>query len=361
MPFSEIIGHRALLSLISHAVARESLPPSLIFAGPDGVGKRHVALAVAAALNCQAPLQSTSETEIADPNQTKRGSSRLEDFTIEADSCAQCNACRRIARGVHADVIMIEPSANGNIVIDQVRGAVDSATYRPFEGHRRVVIIDEADLLLVEAQNALLKTLEEPPPASVFFLVSSRPDMLIPTVRSRCQRLRFGRLSEAEVSTLLMEVHGYTELDAHAAAATAGGSVGKVLKEGSADFSTARDVARRVLQTVSESPGAKQRLTSAKELTKGSTGSRLAADRENLALRLRALGSLLRDLQVLLTGADENILANADLKQGLVVLGKAFNGDRIGNAFSAVDQALEALVERNASPKIVADWLVCQL
>ncbi len=101
---------------------------------------------------------------------------------------------------MHADVLVVEPGDTGAIKVEQVRDAIDRTAYRPFEGRRRVVIIDEADALAVAAQNALLKTLEEPPPASVFVLVTSRPDVLLPTVRSRCQRLRFGRLAPGEVA-----------------------------------------------------------------------------------------------------------------------------------------------------------------
>ena len=82
----------------------------------------------------------------------------------------------------------------GSIKIEQVRDVIDRADYRPFEGRRRVVIIDEADALMDAAQNALLKTLEEPPSASMFVLVSSIPDALLPTVRSRCSRLRFAAI-----------------------------------------------------------------------------------------------------------------------------------------------------------------------
>src|ERR687887_276355 len=101
--------------------------------------------------------------------------------------------------------------------------AIERTAYRPFEGRHRVVIIDDADTVNVEAQNALLKTLEEPPAASTFVLVTSRPDVLLPTVISRCQRLRFGRLSPSDVAAVLIREHGYTETDAHAAASVSDG------------------------------------------------------------------------------------------------------------------------------------------
>ena len=120
-----------------------------------------------------------------------------------------CAACRRIERGVHPDVLTIEPGDTGSIKIEPIRDVIDRAGFRPFEGRRRVVIIDEADALVAQAQNALLKTLEEPPSASVFLLVSSMPDALLPTVRSRCPRLRFAALPVADVATALMRDHEF--------------------------------------------------------------------------------------------------------------------------------------------------------
>ncbi|MEI7992665.1 MAG: DEAD/DEAH box helicase, partial [Actinomycetota bacterium] len=105
--------------------------------------------------------------------------------------CGRCPVCTRIARGVHPDVLLIKPGDNGSIKIEQVRDLIERAAYRPFEGKRRVVIIDEADTLMAAAQNALLKTLEEPPSSSMFVLVTARPDALLGTVRSRCIQLRF--------------------------------------------------------------------------------------------------------------------------------------------------------------------------
>jgi DNA polymerase-3 subunit delta' len=331
MPFRDITGHRQLLELIARAAVRGTLPPSLIFAGPDGVGKRMAAVALAQFLNC--------------PNRTQN------------DSCGTCASCTRIARRVHADVLILEPGDTGAIKIDQIRDVIDRTAYRPFEGRRRVVVVDDADAVNLEAQNALLKTLEEPPAASTFVLVTSRPDMLLPTVLSRCQRLRFGRLSPADVAAVLMRGHEYAETDAHAAASVSDGSIGKALEGRLQEFVDARDAAAGLLETVAATHDPRRRLEGAKALSGAARGG---SDRDDLARRLRALSSMLRDLGVLISRADERALANADLRDRLQRLQKSFDGDRALRAFAAVDRALSAL-DRNASPKIVADWLAFQI
>jgi DNA polymerase-3 subunit delta' len=328
MPFRNVIGHRRLLELTARAALRGSLPPSLIFDGPEGVGKRRAAIALAQFVNCAAPTAS--------------------------DACGSCHSCTRIARGVHPDVLVVEPGETGSIKIEQVRDAIERSAYRPFEGRRRVVVVDHADAMAGEAQNALLKTLEEPPSSSMFVLVTSRPDVLLPTVRSRCQRLRFGRLAPAEIAAVLEREHGYSPADAHAAAAAADGSIGRALEGSSEDYADARDAAVALLTEVGSTDDVRSRIETAKALSAASS------DRAELGRRLRAAASMLRDVGVLLSRADERDLANADLKPLLRRLMTTFDTDRTLRAFSAIDRALDAL-ERNASPKIVADWLVLQI
>jgi len=121
MSFRQIAGHRHLLELVARASSRGTLPPSLIFAGPEGVGKRMAAVALAQLMNC------------------------LQTETFQGlDGCGTCASCKRIGRGVHADVLMVEPGDTGTIKIDQVRDAIERSAYRPFEGRRRVVIINDA-------------------------------------------------------------------------------------------------------------------------------------------------------------------------------------------------------------------------
>jgi DNA polymerase-3 subunit delta' len=239
------------------------------------------------------------------------------------DACGVCPTCTRIARGVHPDVPIIAPGDTGVIKIEQVRGVVDRAGYRPFEGKRRVVIIDEADALMASAQNALLKTLEEPPPSSVFILATSRPDMLLATVRSRCIRLWFAAQRAAAIDT------------------------------------DARDVAERALEQAAAGADPARLLDAAKELL-GRPGGSAAGDREQLSSHLRAMAVLVRDAAVLATRADDGALANPDVRPAIERLATAYRGERGVRAYTAIDQALMAL-ERNAGVKVVADWVMLHL
>ena len=366
MPFRTIVGHRRLISLLSRAIVRGTLPPALLLAGPAGVGKRRAAVAIAEAVNCLKPQDVASgfpppprlRQDLAEAQSAKAGSRTDSGGEIVRDGCGECAACRRIQRGVHPDVILIEPGDMGSIKIDKVRDVIDRADFRPFEGRRRVVIIDEADALVEPAQNALLKTLEEPPSASIFVLVSSMPDALLPTVRSRCSRLRFAALSPAEVTEVLTRDHGYTEPDARAVAMDAEGSVGRALQAESADLVEAREGAQRLLDYTVRANDPTRRLDAAAAVTAKKSSS--SGEREQLAACLRALGSLLRDVGILATGGDRRLIGNTDLESKLVPLARTFDSRRSSRAYAAVDEALAAL-ERNASPKIVADWLVLQL
>jgi DNA polymerase-3 subunit delta' len=255
---------------------------------------------------------------------------------------------------VHADVLTIEPGETGAIKVDQVRAAIERTAYRPFEGRRRVVIIDDADAMEAPPQNALLKTLEEPPAASSFVLVTSRPDVLLPTVRSRCQRVRFGPLAPAEIAQVLRRDHGFGEREAHAAAAAAEGSIGRALEEDSEAYVGARDAAEAMLRMIAQASTPAQRLAAARALG----GDKM--DRDELGRRLRLVASMLRDIGVLLSNAGEQRLANGDMQPVLARLLPSFDADRALDAFAAVDRAAQAL-DRNASPKIVADWLAFQV
>ncbi len=323
--------------LLSHAIRRDTLPPTLLFAGPAGVGKYLVAKAVASAVNCLTPL--------------------LDQGDIPQDACGVCRSCDRIERDMHVDVSAIQPDERARIKIEVVREVLERTGYRPFEGRRRVVIIRDADTLEIASQNALLKSLEEPPPGTSFVLTTAIVGALLPTVRSRCMRLRFGRLPARDVAAVLMRDHGVEEREAVAAAAFADGRVGEALAMGSSDVAVLRETALLLLRQAARQ-GAQGRLQAAAVLATGP--AKKERPREDVALVLRMMAAMLRDIELMNTGADAGVLANPVLAHELSSLTRGYSGGRARDAFVAVDKALAAL-DRNAGTKVVSDWLALQL
>jgi DNA polymerase-3 subunit delta' len=329
VPFSAIAGHAPVLRLLRQAVSRDRVPQSLLFAGPEGVGKRAVAVALAQAVNC--------------PDRR------------DGDACGVCRNCVRIGRGQHSDVILVSRGDEASIKIRTLRERIlEQVGFRPFEARRRVYIIDNADDLTPEAQDALLKTLEEPPPSAILILITAYPDTLFPTILSRCRRLRFGLLTEADVARVL-EHAGATPQEAHRRAAGSGGSVSRVLAGDAAKYDDDREAALTLL-AAAKGGAILQRLKAGAALAAHDSKRRARAA---LGSRLAIVQSLLRDLALLRAARDAS-LAHADLEDTLRGLSPAFDLPRVTEAFAAVSRAEHAL-DRNASPKIVADWLAVTL
>ncbi len=330
MPLAAIIGHAPVVALLKQAVRRGSVPQSLLFAGPDGVGKRAVAVALAQAINCP-----------------KRGAGD--------DACGTCSTCERIERGVHTDVAIVDRGEDASIKINVVRERVlDAIGYRPFEAARRVFVIDGAEDLGEQAQDALLKTLEEPPPSAVLILVTAFPDLLRPTIQSRCRRLRFGTLAESDVARVLTERHKLEPKQARSLAAASGGSVGRALAAETGSLDEDREAAFGLVAAARGRVG--DRLRAAAALAKHDSDRR---DREALADRLAIVGSILRDLGAMASGRG-GALVNSDREADLRSLAGAYDLRRVVAGYAAVNQAQSAL-SRNAGPKIVADWIAVAL
>jgi DNA polymerase-3 subunit delta' len=346
MAFRDIVGHRRQIGLLARALGADALPPSLVFSGPEGIGKRMVAVAVAQSLNCLTPA--------------------VDGAAGRRDGCGTCPACSKIARRIHPDVLLIEPEDTEEIKVEAVRQVVGQVTFRPFEGRYRVVVIDRADQMNNFAQNALLKTLEEPPQRTIMVLVTAQPDTLLATIRSRCCQVRFAALAPHEIALALVERHGFTEPDANAAAALAGGSFRKALEAGTGETTEARAVAVAVLQEVARQSDPRARLAAGAALLpagprKGRDKSQAVSDRGALAVRLSALASIIRDVTVLSARASDEALVNLDIRNELESLTRHYDRARLERAFSAVGRSLAAVERHNASPKIVVDWLAVQL
>jgi DNA polymerase III subunit delta' len=222
MRWEDISGQERAVRLLRGALERDRVHHAYLLAGPEGVGKELLARAFAQAANCEAD----------DPR---------------ARPCGKCPSCRGIERGNFPDVSFVMPQtellARGlvsradldgapskEIRVDDVRALAKRLSFAALRGRRKIAIVTPADAMNERAQNTLLKTLEEPPPGTTFLLVSTNPDALLPTIRSRCARVQLGPVpEEALVERLRRE--GAGEAEARERAARAEGSFSRALAE----------------------------------------------------------------------------------------------------------------------------------
>ena len=199
MAWSETVGQPFAVRVIRAHLSSGRIPPAYLFVGPEGVGKRLVALELAKAFNCE---------------------------HADHDVCDQCGSCRRIAGGVHPDVRVLQPhGASATIRIDEVRAVIAQAALRPFMARCGVVILDGAERLTEEAANSLLKVIEEPSTRIRFCVISAQPSACLPTIVSRCQVLRFGRLPQEFLEQRLRAMGSGDPALVREAARLAGGSL----------------------------------------------------------------------------------------------------------------------------------------
>jgi DNA polymerase-3 subunit delta' len=198
----------------------------------------------------------------------------------------------------------------------------------------------------------------------MFILVTSQVDQLLATVRSRCSVVRFARLGAAEIAAVLERDYGKSPRDAAGLAASADGNLRRAIEGAGGAWTATRSAAGRFLRDTRTAAEPRARIAQAAELLKPARpakgGGPAAAEREHLGTQLDALASMLRDLGIIVTGADPALLCNLDLRDDLVEVANAYDADRALRAFEAVRSAHDAL-DRNVSPKVVADWLSLQL
>ena len=226
MAFKNIIGQERALLILKGFIVKGRIPHALLFAGDEGIGKRLTAVNFAKTLNCS-PSKEDDLFSVAEEENT--GS----DATLNTDACETCPSCQKIENGSHADVFFISPEGDGGqITVAAIRQLQESLSYKSFEGNWKIAIIDNAEKLNPSAANAFLQTLEEPSPLSLFMLISSRPEMLLPTIRSRCQRINFSPLPIATMSRMLQEefdIEGHDR--SHLLSTLSGGKLGYALNE----------------------------------------------------------------------------------------------------------------------------------
>ena len=220
MKLSEFAGYGDKMQQLMRSVQAGRIGHALLFTGPHGSGKRTMARLFAQAMLC-------------------RGLEK---------PCGACPACKRFLAGSHPDVRILRPEKK-TLGVDEIRELIDYLALKPYEGGKHIAIIEQADRMTASAQNALLKTLENPSGDAAFFLISEAPGALLPTIRSRCQEVRFTDLSVEDCAGVL-ESKGLSPARAAQLSGLAQGSVGRALElDGDEDY---RSLRNRVLQSLEQ-------------------------------------------------------------------------------------------------------------
>jgi len=341
MAWSNILGHELVIGRLRESIARGRLSHACLFVGPDGIGKERVARELAKTLLC---------TE---------GS---------GEACDACRACRKVEHGNHPDVTIVERvrdtakgTARSAIVIDQVREEIqDVISFKPFEGSHKVFIISEAERLTEQAQNCLLKTLEEPPGHSLLILVADRLESFLDTVVSRCQVVRFRPLPIDTVERIVRE-HSDDEDDEGALrvlARLSGGSPGRAMRyrdEG------AYDLVLWLLGQAVEMPPAGEFAVAGELLGEAKKqGASLAAARERLRLVLDLLTQAFRDACFRAAGFSDELLAWSDAEPSFDALCGRLTAGRARRLTLLALEAREQM-DANVNIKLVLENLLLGL
>ena len=271
--FNDIIGHEGVVRHLQNAIRSDKVSHAYLFTGEPGSGKKTLSRTFAAALQCE-----------------KHGT----------DPCMVCDSCKKAIGNSHPDIIYVKHEKPSTISVDEVREqVVYDAAIRPYYSRYKVYIIPEAELLSVQAQNALLKTIEEPPEYAVIMLLAKNADMLLPTILSRCVRLDLKVVDDASIKQYLMERLHVPDYQAELDASFAHGSIGRA--EEAAASQEFADVAENALRLVKNYD--KMEVFELTEEIK-----RLASDREKLEDYLDVFQFWFRDVLLFKAARDADKL-----------------------------------------------------
>ena len=326
----QVIGQSRAVSLLKRSLERGTLAHAYLLEGPSGVGKMTLALNIAQAVNCEA----------AEP------------------PCGECDSCRKIALGKHADVEIIglnssEGKPRTEIGIDRVREVQHSSSLPPFEGRCRVFIIDGGEYLSTEAANCLLKTLEEPA-GGVFILLTASARLLLTTVVSRCQRLDLPPLAVAEVEAALGSRWGVDPQRARLLARLCRGCLGWAVSAAGED-SWLRQRTERVERLLGISTGGfEERFAYAGELA-----AQFSQDRGLVWEALDLWLDWWRDLLLVKAGCSDAI-TNVDMLGTLAERARGYSMSQIGGFIRSL-QATKDNLRLNANPRLALEVLMLDI
>lgn len=329
---NKIVGHEFQKNLLARSAMEGTVSHAYLFSGPDGVGKKLVAIEFAKLLNCQS-----------------------EQPSVAAQECG-CNSCTKVDRGIHPDVVIVEYEGIGDIKVDQVREGVEEKLYlKPFEGAFKIVIVDESERMNRSAQNAFLKTLEEPPPNSVIILITSRPQVLLPTIRSRCQIVSFSSLTKDNMQSVLKEKYEFSGEELELLSRLSSGSPGLALRFDKDIIDWRREVLTKLAYLDSRSA------SEISELVESMPTETTAEDTEKLRLAMEFISLWIRDLIMIKIGADEEYITHADIIEDTEKAVAGLGTDDIIEKHGCIETARSDIFFANANRRLSLENLFIKL
>jgi DNA polymerase-3 subunit delta' len=367
MGFQDFLGNPATVTHLRESIRAERFPQSLILAGPRGAGKYTLALMLAQAVNCLQPTESPSESgPLPDfcghcANCTRIAlSANLEALVAEAVEAREAmrdtdKRETRILIQTHPDVLIIPPDPPQlQIKIGQVRQAIHVAYYRPPVEARRTFTIFTSSAFMKEAANSLLKVLEEPPAHTSLILLTENPQELLPTIRSRAVVHRLGAIPIADLEALLLKRRPLLkQADRALTARLAEGAVGRALTMDLDVYLASRQDALVLLRTALREPDYSTLFHSTESYRAGADGQ------EKTINLLRALGSLIEDLMLIVAGTPR-LIRNLDIEAELTRLAQGTSLDWIDSAARAMVQ-VESGMRRNLLRSLSLDAMAVSL
>ena len=343
--FNKLIGNRKVKDVFQRWLQSERLPNSLLLTGENGVGKKLFALELAKAFACQNP----GNGEACD---SCGACQRADKFLIPKTDDRNKDEFKRVFFSGHPDIGMITAYKN-NILIDAIRSLEVESNFRPYEAKARFFLISDAEKMNDAAANALLKTLEEPSPTSHIFLITSRPNTLLPTIRSRCQTIRFAPVEANEIEKHLLDTGNFTPVDARILAKLSEGSIGQALNLDLGKFRERRETMFKVAENLIADQNRAVILLATEEIND-------PQNKDFYGEYLEIFQTLIHDVWTLrLNRASENI-RNSDLTPQLKRLAEAAKTVKLPEWLSEIE-ALRENTAINLNRKIATDALFMKL
>lgn len=338
--FKRLIGNQRVKETLRRMTTSGRVPGALLFAGADGIGKKLFAIELAKALNCRARLG--DEACDACPACVRAG-------RILYPASDDTEANKKIIWSEHPDVGLLRPAGRA-INVPQMRELEREANARPFEGAARLFIIEDADKMNEPSSNALLKTLEEPPATTHIILLTARPAALLPTIRSRCQTLRFAPLTADEIKAHLASDKKVAPKDAALRARAAEGSIGRALSIDLEHYRQQREAMLDILDALTTKPDRVRLLRAAEELAD-------AKRKDEYEPRLDVLATLIHDAWANALGAPDGQIVNSDMIERIQRIGAALVPRRAARWLAQLEEHRRGL-DVNINRKVATDALL---